>query len=202
MIGVLAVIAILTAMLIPKVFESINSARINDAAAAVATMKSAVATHFGKYGSFADSTGAPFIADADLATNADALAFDTLVLMKDKMIEKRFAVKVGDKTTNTKIQVRQIESAADHSEITGVSASYDIDGVEGVIDTNDGALVVEAIITGVSAADAKAIKERIDGSDLTTPIPALNQPATLGKVKYPAILPGAVGDLTVYVAHR
>ena len=72
----------------------------------------------------------------------------------------------------------------------------------GLAVVSDGALVVEAIITGVSAADAKAIKERIDGSDLTTPIPALNQPATLGKVKYPAIPAGSTGDLLIYLAHR
>ena len=57
MIGVLAVVAILTAMLIPKIFETINSARINSAAAGINTVKNAVANHFAEYGGFADATG-------------------------------------------------------------------------------------------------------------------------------------------------
>src|SRR2546426_12807677 len=52
MIGVLAVIAILAAMLIPRVFEAINSARINNAAVSCETIKTAAADHYGKYGRF------------------------------------------------------------------------------------------------------------------------------------------------------
>ncbi len=41
MIGVLAVIAILAAVLIPKVFSAINNARVNNAAMSVQTVKTA-----------------------------------------------------------------------------------------------------------------------------------------------------------------
>ena len=72
-----------------------------------------------------------------------------------------------------------------------------------VVDTNDGALVVECVITGMSAADARALKDRIDGADIAPGnMPALNEASTLGKVKYPAIPAGATGALTIYVAHR
>ncbi len=41
MIGVLAVIAVLAALLIPKIFESINSARLNQAVLSCQTIKTA-----------------------------------------------------------------------------------------------------------------------------------------------------------------
>ena len=50
MIGVLAVIAILAALLIPKIFEAINSARINNCVVSYNTIKTATMDHYGKYG--------------------------------------------------------------------------------------------------------------------------------------------------------
>src|SRR5436190_1160861 len=57
MIGVLAVIAILAALLIPKVFSAINDARINNACISIDTIKTAVADHYGKYGKLATVFG-------------------------------------------------------------------------------------------------------------------------------------------------
>ncbi len=44
MIGVLAVIGILAALLVPKIFEAINNARINSTAVSIATIKTAAPT--------------------------------------------------------------------------------------------------------------------------------------------------------------
>src|SRR5437588_9096438 len=52
MIGVLAVIAILAALLIPKVFSAINDSRINGTCVTTDTIKTAVTDHYGKYGKF------------------------------------------------------------------------------------------------------------------------------------------------------
>lgn len=48
MIGVLAVIAILAAVLIPKVFEAISNSRVNNTAMSCNTVKTAVADHYAK----------------------------------------------------------------------------------------------------------------------------------------------------------
>src|SRR5829696_8297070 len=81
LIGVMAVIAILSAMLIPKIFDAINSARIEHAATAVNTIRTAVASHYTKYGAFADSDGVFFPpAGVAAAQAADAADFDTLIL--------------------------------------------------------------------------------------------------------------------------
>lgn len=201
MVGVLAVIAILTAMLIPKVFETINTARINAAAAAITTVKNAVAAHYAKYGGFANASGT-LLTPTTVAADADASNFDEDVLLNDSMLEKAFAVKIGDQVAATnKIVVVQVEAAAAAADITEDSANYDLDGA-GTIETNDGALLCEAIITGVSAADAYALKVLIDGADLIAAQSlAVGDAATAGRVKYPAIAAGATGEVHVYVNH-
>src|ERR1051326_4666706 len=52
MIGVIAVVSILAALIIPKVFTAIDNARINNAALSISTAKTACVNHYGKFGSF------------------------------------------------------------------------------------------------------------------------------------------------------
>lgn len=202
MIGVLAMVAILTAMIIPKVFETINTTRINAASSAVNTVKNAVATHFSKFGGFADSDGTLFL-PATVDASADAANFDTTVLLPDGILDKRFSVKIGDQADTNLVRIRKIDSAADAAAITDTSANYDMDGVDEDVDTNSGALVCECVITGVSAADARALKENVDGSDITTigNLPELGAAATKGRVKYGEIGPGETGTVLIYINH-
>ncbi|MFT5467001.1 MAG: prepilin-type N-terminal cleavage/methylation domain-containing protein [Verrucomicrobiales bacterium] len=204
MIGVLAVVAILAAMLIPKIFETINTARVSGAASAIQTVKTAVANHYSKYGSFVDSTGTLFVPSATLATDSpDSDSFDTTVLLSEGMLERRFAVKIGNQLSTNRVRIRQVVVAADPASIAADSAAYDLDG-DGDVTTNDGALVCECVITGVSAADARDLKQNIDGSDITglLVLPDIGAEATLGRVKYPTIEAGATGDVLVYITHR
>src|SRR6186997_3401340 len=85
MIGVLAVIAILSALLIPKIFEAINNARINNACITIGTVKSAIADHYAKFGGLAvnGSTGTP-VPLAVPAANYDQ------VLLSEAFIDKPF----------------------------------------------------------------------------------------------------------------
>src|SRR5437588_7952676 len=73
MIGVLAVIAILASMLIPKIFEAINNARINNAAVSYNSVKTALADHYAKWGSLLSSNGTVFATTASVATNYDKM---------------------------------------------------------------------------------------------------------------------------------
>src|SRR5215471_5265762 len=96
MIGVLAVIAILAAVLIPKVFEAINNSRVNNAAMSVNTVKTAVADHFAKAGSLpVDASGAT---PAVLALPIEQ--YDLVPLVKEQFLDKPFAVKIGDGITD------------------------------------------------------------------------------------------------------
>src|SRR2546426_6175398 len=99
MIGVLAVIAILASMLIPKIFEAINSARINNTVQSYNAIKTAVMDHYGKYGSinYNGKTQLGIVAgDPQLA------AYDKLVLLPEALIDKPFIARVG---TNWLVQV-------------------------------------------------------------------------------------------------
>src|SRR2546426_1823073 len=104
MIGVLAVIAILAAVLIPKVFEAINNSRINNASMTCGTVKTAIADHYAKYGGL----------NVDGSTTPAATIFtfpnDTYdqILLKEQFLDKLFSVKIGvglSSVTNTHVQL-------------------------------------------------------------------------------------------------
>src|SRR5437588_6651261 len=64
MIGVLAVIAILASLLIPKIFSAIDSSRAGNASMSCNTVKAAVADHYSKFGTLMSDNGAPIAAAA------------------------------------------------------------------------------------------------------------------------------------------
>lgn len=199
-IGVLAILALLTAFLIPRIFQTINTARVHSAAAVVRQVKNAVASHYAKYGGLANSTGSLFN-PANVAADADAAHFDLNVLMKDGMLGKRFSVKIGDQISATnRVVVRQVAPAANAAVITPDSANYDLDAT-GEIETNAGAVLCECVITGVSAADALGLKVQIDGAPIVGDLD-VGEAATNGRVKYPAIGGGATGEVHVYINHQ
>ncbi len=80
MIGVLAVIAILASLLIPKIFEAINNARISNAALSYNTVKTAMADHYAKFGTLP-------------LTN-----FFDRTLVGEAFLDKNFTVKIGNDT--------------------------------------------------------------------------------------------------------
>src|SRR5438552_14454302 len=98
MIGVLAVIAILASLLIPKIYEAINNARINNAIVSYNTVKTAVADHYAKFGALNSQAGTNFNIAADLrSTN-----YDIGVLLMEGFLDKPFLTKVG---TSSQIQL-------------------------------------------------------------------------------------------------
>src|SRR5438477_7145883 len=76
MIGVLAVIAILAAMLLPKVFSAINDSRVNNAAVSVETIKTSATDHYGKYNKLSSKFGTN-----DLGSSI--ASYDTAILMAE-----------------------------------------------------------------------------------------------------------------------
>src|SRR5262245_39451091 len=120
MIGVLAVIAILASMLIPKIFEAINSSRINNCVQSYNAVKTAVMDHYGKYGAI-NFKGVP--APGAATTAAELLAYDTLVLLPEAIIDKPFDVRVG---TNAFVHV--VAGVAATTAVDGTAAAYDLDG--------------------------------------------------------------------------
>jgi prepilin-type N-terminal cleavage/methylation domain-containing protein len=198
MIGVLAVIAILAALLIPKVFSAIADAKINNCVVSAETVKTALADHYGKYGKFDCTFGTNGAVQAaiDAATQtAPYLGYDTNVLMFESLLDKPFQTKLG---SGWGIQVRPCESATQAVD-GGTHASYSLDGT--TVNSAQGQFVLEAVISGVPEADAQAISARLDGPNLTTTSLGVND--YTGKVIYtkPATAGGAV-TVYIYLTHR
>src|SRR5258708_23338673 len=106
MIGVLAVLAVLAAILIPKVFEAINISRINNAAMSCDTLKTAIGDHFAKFGGLnmdgSTGTGVPM--------PIPNLAYDQK-LLNEQFFNKLFVTKICDEVsgaTNTHLQIQPI----------------------------------------------------------------------------------------------
>jgi len=188
MIGVLAVIAILASLLIPKIFEAINNARINNAALSYNTVKSSIADHYAKFGSLLSSNGVISTLGTPQTTNFDR------VLVTEGFLDKPFQVKLAGGGTNSYVRI----IAADPSSATAATASNNAYDLDRGGDANDavGGVVVEAIIEGATEADAKDLNDRLDGPALGTPIGTAD---LFGRVKY-AI--GSPTTIHMYVTHR
>ena len=185
MIGVLAVIAILAALLIPKVFEAINNSRINNAVVSYNTVKAACMDHYAKFGGMDKTTGGtavPAGAPPGGPTPTAGLAYYDAVLLNEGFLDKPFLVKVG---TNS------------YAHVVTTATTYDLAG-NTTNSTLGASYVVEAVIQGVPAGDAKDISDRLDGS-----APPLNAPAApaddiTGRVKYS----NATQTVWIYLTHR
>ncbi len=187
MIGVLAVIAILASLLVPKIFTAINDARINSTAVSYNTVKTAIMDHYAKYGSLANNAGTPISIPL---TNG----FDK-VLVTEGFLDKPFAVKLGDGTTNTTIQL--VAGLLATNSVTAANSAYDLDGSGTTGNDAGGSAVVQAIIANVSEADARELSLLIDGPTMSTA--AVGADDTAGRVKYAS---AATTTVYVYVTHR
>jgi prepilin-type N-terminal cleavage/methylation domain-containing protein len=185
MIGVLAVIAILAALLVPKVFSAINDARVSNACVSIETIKTATADHYGKYGKLNCLWGTNDLAIASITNYAN------MVLLTEELIDKPFSVKIGggDPSTNSVIAL----VAGDPT--PGNPGGYALDGGT-VSSTANAAAVIEAVIYGVTAQDAKDLNDRIDGQAMGA---AVGQEDKRGRVQYAA---GTSTTVYVYITHR
>ena len=192
MIGVLAVIAILAALLIPKIFDAINNARVNNTAVSYNTVKAAVMDHYAKFGTLLSSNGTAMV-----TTDAGALTFDR-TLLTEGFLDKPFQVKIGDGTALTHIEIAS--GSATNIPVSGINAAYDLDGNDSTVnDASPASAVVQAVITGVTEADARDLNDRLDGASLGGAVGAAD---LKGRVKYAAVPSGGTTTVYVYLSHR
>lgn len=172
MIGVLAVIAVVAALLIPKVFKTSDDARISGACVSIDNMKSAATGHFNRYGSLNISN--------TTALTVPVANFD-MVLLGEGLIDKPFASKIG---TGAAFQL--VAGPAGNA-----GAGYNLGGGESR--TTNQSCTAECVISNVAAQDAFDLSVRIDGPSLTA---SNNAGAdSLGRVEYSA----ASFPTTVYI---
>lgn len=185
MVGVLAVIAILAALLVPKIFSAINESRLNNAVASINSCKAAAMSHFGKWGRFGKADGEAF----DAAELAAGQKFDT-ILITGNYLEKPFATKVGDATSELQV-VAGVATAPDVAD-----ASYDFDAAT-ASDIPAGAAVLQVLLKNVALEDAQELSKRIDGDTAVLSPVAGDDKA--GRVKFAN---AASTDVYIYLAHK
>ncbi len=204
MIGVLAVIAILASLLIPRVFSAINRARINSAALEINNFKTAIVEAYSNKGYFPGPAGTALTASiADATADAVNNPYDEKVLLSLNVVDKPFNVKVGAEGTGaTEKHVLYLQSpAASSAAVTGVlpNLSFDLDGSDGTNDISGHAYVVCAKLNSVSGTDALELSQLMDGDALSTTNSTTAD--LLGRVIYPDPSGGPV-DVLVYISSR
>jgi prepilin-type N-terminal cleavage/methylation domain-containing protein len=187
MVGVLAVIAILAALLVPKIFAAINDSRFSNTVASINSCKTATMDYFGKKGTF----------------GANSTAFDT-ELVKENCLERPLAVRLAE--TSASAEVVALTACANLAAVTalaGAGGNYVLDGLTPL----KGGQVVQIKLSGVVVEDARELSRRIDGE--TSAVPSLTTAEgaittdTLGRVTYEtAAAAGALVDVFIYVAHK
>lgn len=204
MIGVLSVIAILSSILVPRVFNSIGDARINGTAVTCNTVKTAVSEYYGRYAKIGLTNGADLYLTNNGALYED---WDTRCLLTEGYLEKPFIVKIGNGLVGSaaggsRIRIVSISGNTMSTRVAFTAAANNGGGYSrgGISTTNDviGRLLVEACIEGVDNQDAIDLNTRLDGPTLGAP---LGQNDELGRVKY-FITTNGTAAVRIYLAHR
>ena len=179
MVGVLAVIALLSGILVPKVLAAIDNARIEHTISSLNAVKSATMGYFNKYGRFGEIGGGLLTTSG---TNWDR------VLVAENFLARPFDSRVGERP---QIQVMRITE----------TPSPGVDGCFTLTAKNEdklrsGSVVVLATLANVSLSDARELSWRIDGDALSATDPT--RADALGRVTYPA----GGGTVAMYINHQ
>lgn len=208
MIGVLAIIAILMALLLPKVFQLIASSNARSMAAAVRTYETAVTSYFADVGAVypLNVTGVPTAEATGLSTAPLSLAARLTLDMSDPLNTGanqwvRFRGPYAEKLNSANspgigatLLMPTGPAVALAAATTGTNIGWDLKGDDGNSDLATGAQVAYLQITGVTVGDAEEIDGIIDpGVGATAAERQLR-----GRVKYDT----ATSQLFIYLAHR
>ena len=179
MVGVLAVIAILAALLVPKIFAAINESRLNNTIGSINTCKTAAIQYFTKNGAFPSSN----------TENFDA------TLLSEGFLDKEFEVKLSTKA-DCEVKVATATGAGEGG--SDGNGRYNLDGLSDP-EVPANASVVQVKIDNVKPEDARELSLRIDGADMSAA-----DTTTADKKGRVAYGTPSAGSTTVYVylAHK
>lgn len=185
MVGVLAVIAILAALLVPKIFAAINESRLNNAVGSINSCKTAAMNYFAKYGRFGKADGTAY-------TTAELTAGQNWspVLVSSGFMEKAFASRVGDSSSQLRVQA----AVSDDADATNIQ--FDLDGTGSNADIPTGSAVLYVRLNNVAIDDARELSQRIDGEGTLSPTSGDD---IEGRVKF---ADGNTTTVYIYLAHK
>ena len=159
LVGVLAILAILTSFLLPRISrvaqqqttrQTVSEAQITEAVIALQSLNTALNAHLAQYGCLACQNGNPLV----FPEIYDAFS---QVLLAEGFIERPFQLSISKSCV---LRLRKTSSLTPASPIDGSNGAYDLDsdGKNDVV----GANLVEAILPEVTQPEARALKDRID----------------------------------------
>ncbi len=198
-IGVVAVIAILAAVLTPRVVSVIARGKVSATAQSLGSLKSATTDYLTKNGSLPtrDGTGTTNGAVATGRFDAD--------LVTGGFTEKLFACSIGTQTFDSsalsgRVHIRSL-AATSSGTVTAPTATvggvnFDLDRSTSTADFTSGQMVVAAFIPGVAIADAIAMNKILDGDDNTG-----TSADSTGRCMYSAAAVDNTVTIYVYIAH-
>ena len=208
MIGVLAIIAILIALLLPKVFQLIAASNARSMTAAYRTYETAVINYFADVGSLfpLNATGIPTAEATGDSATATSLAARLVLDRSDPLNTganqwPRFRGPYLEKLNSANppgigatILMPTGNAVALATATTATNIGWDLQGDDGNSDLPTGAQVAYLQITGVTVGDAQEVDAIIDPG-----IGATQAERDLrGRVKYDS----AGSQLFIYLAHR
>lgn len=195
-IGVLAILAIFAALILPRISgrnntvaratNAVHEARVVQTLAEIQAIKSAIESHAAQSGSLAF----PATSASNLPGGTDT-HYDTLLVQKG-FLSRPFNTKLG---TRSVLRLVNVTGLSQSSTVYETPGAYDLDG-DGRNDVVGVHYVVEALVFGVSKADAKALNDRLDGPAMGTGPAAAN---LTGKVIWNGGSPQAPREVHIYL---
>ncbi len=200
MIGLLAIIAVLAAVITPRVLSALESSKISATADMIGRARNAVTEFAGRYGKLP-------------VTSANSRIDD--LLMCAGYLDQRFTVRIGAQPPTPPIMgatwtyansvwaaaggasqdsQARIICVASNASVPSAAAggNYRLDGESNL---PSGVTLISAVIPNVTCTQAKALSVAIDGDSLSAATNAVGDDA--GKVAYAA--PDRAGLTTVYI---
>lgn len=208
MIGVLAVVAVLAAMVLPKVFDVIAEARVNALAASVKAYETAVTQYYSDIGNLLplDSSGVPKAESSGDSSTATSMAARLTLSRSDSLVTAKglwpkfrgpYLEKFDTASPPAIGTAMYIPATAAVNYDTTVSATnlgWDLKGDDGKSDIPTGANVVYYRLIGLSLEDFDRFDSIVDREIGTTA--ATKQ--LRGRAKYDT----GNDTLYLYLAHR
>ncbi len=208
MIGVLAVVAVLAALVLPKVFDVIAESRVNALAASVKAYETAVIKYYSDIGNLLplDAAGAPATDTVGSSATATSLAArltlsssDGLVLATGLWPKFRgpYLEKFDSATPpalGTTMAIPATTAVNYDTAVTATNLGWDLKGDDGNSDIPTGASVVYYTLVGLAGEDFERFDSIIDRDIGTT--------ATTKQLRGRAKYDTSTDTLYLYLAHR
>lgn len=165
-IGVIALVAILAAIIAPRVAGVIGRGKVNSTAQGIANVRTATLDYL------AQNSALPVRAGTGKGNGAQAEGRFDADLVSGGFTEKLFSCAIGNQTFDDselvgRVHLRSEAVPVDTKKpvptVKGGGSYFDLDRDDSTLDMTAGQMVVSAFIPGVSLSDAIALNKQVDG---------------------------------------